>query len=679
MRGTHALEITQDGQGYTNVAPSDNILDVGPNHVIQMINGSSGSRFQVFNKAGTSLGAAVYLDNFVGSSGGAGDPVVVYDALADRWLMSEFAASGNHLLVAVSTTADPTGTWYAYNYSTPNFPDYPHYGVWNDCYIVTSNENDPAVYALPRANMLAGTAGSTIRFTVASYGVIGFQACTPVTFDGGTAPAAGAKPMFMRMADDAWGAPADRLELWTINYNAGSPGSSTISSPTYLNVASFSSDLCGYTTFSCIDQPGSSTNLDPMREVLMNRVQYRNLGSYEAIVCDHVCDATGADQAGVRWYELRRTGGSGNPWSIYQQGTWSPNANSRWMAGIAINANGDIGLAYNITGTTGGNVYPGLRYTGRYAGDPLGQMTFAETTIIAGSAASNINRYGDYNSLDVDPANGTTFWGTGQYNASGSWSTRIFSFSFPSQSLSLGIDMALEGPYDSGTGLMSDALRTAGLVPTTEPYSALGYAFVGGGGGEVASASVFTTTGNNAIVDWVVAELRNSATPSTIVASKAALLQRDGDVVGVDGTSPLTFTQPAGNYYVAVRHRNHLGCMTSAAIALSGSLVNVDFKQAGTATYGTSARKDVLGTQVLWAGDVTFNRQIKYTGSGNDRDPILTRIGGTVPTNTVNGYYSEDVNMTGEVKYTGATNDRDPILVNVGGTIPTNVRDEQLP
>lgn len=675
---TRALDLTQNGQGYTNLNPSDNVLDVGPNHVIQMINGSSGSRFQVFDKTGASLGAAVYLDNFVGSAGGAGDPVVLYDALADRWLMSEFASSGNHLLVAVSTTADPTGSWYAYDFTTADFPDYPKYGVWNNMYTVTTNESNPKLYALDRTKMLAGLAATAQVFNTTSYPGVSFEACAPVTHDGGSAPPAGAPALFMRMADDGWGAaiPYDRLDIWTMTIDWVTPANSVVSGPTYLPTTAFDSGLCGYTSFSCIDQPGTSTNLDPLREILMNRVQYRNFGSHESIVCDHAVDVSGSDRAGIRWYELRRTGGIANPWSIHQQGTWSPDTDSRWLGAIAINANGDIGLAYNVSSST---VYPSVRYTGRYATDPPGTMTFAETSIVAGASYNGSNRYGDYNSLDVDPANGTIFWGTAQHNPTSQWSTRMFAFSFPAQTLALGAKVKLEGPFVPGSGLMSDDLRVAGLIPTAEPYSSLGYTYAGGGGGETAAPAVFATTGSNAIVDWVVVELRDPVTPAVIVAGKAALLQRDGDVVGVDGVSPLAFNQPAGTYHVAIRHRNHLGCMTNVPVALSGTLANVDFTQAATATYGTNARKNVSGTMVLWSGDVTFDHELMYTGMGNDRDKILQLLGGTVPTNTLDGYHGEDVNMNGEVKYTGLFNDRDPILVNIGGSVPTSTRNEQLP
>jgi glucose/arabinose dehydrogenase len=240
--------------------------------------------------------------------------------------------------------------------------------------------------------------------------------------------------------------------------------------------------------------------------------------------------------------------------------------------------------------------------------------------------------------------------------------------------------MILEGPYNAGTGLMNDALRTAGLVPAAEPYTtSLGYAKVAKGGGEVLGSGVLTTTGNNAVVDWVRVELRAVGQPSLIAATAQGVLQRDGDVLAADNTNPLTFRVGAGNYFVTVRHRNHLGCMTAAAVALTSTTSTVDLTLPGTTTYGTNARKSINAVSALWAGNVSADGSLKYTGSGNDRDPILTAVGGTTPNNTVASYALQDVNLDGTTKYTGSANDRDPILVNVGSTTPNNTLAEQLP
>ncbi len=235
----------------------------------------------------------------------------------------------------------------------------------------------------------------------------------------------------------------------------------------------------------------------------------------------------------------------------------------------------------------------------------------------------------------------------------------------------------LEGPYGTGP-IMSDALRTAALVPATEPFTALGFTHFGSGG-ETINANVLNTTGNNAIVDWVFLQLRGTTAGYPVIATRCALVQRDGDVVDMDGSSAVAFTASAGNYHVAVLHRNHLGAMTATTRALSGTATTVDFTVAATTTYGTEARKTIGSALVLWAGNCNADNTLAYTGAPNDRDPILVRIGGSVPTNTVIGYYLEDVNLDGVVSYTGTLNDRDPILVNIGGSVPTAVRQAQLP
>lgn len=236
----------------------------------------------------------------------------------------------------------------------------------------------------------------------------------------------------------------------------------------------------------------------------------------------------------------------------------------------------------------------------------------------------------------------------------------------------------LEGAWDANLGLMRDQLRSDPGFPLTEPYTALGFTPLLGGGETIAPAAL-TVTGNNAIVDWVRVELRDPATPSVVHAALHALVQRDGDVVGTDGSTAISLPVVAGTYHVAIRHRNHLGAMTADPVVLGATPTLVDLSAPAQSTYGTDARKVAGTVRLLWAGEVLRNTQIKYAGGANDRDPILVRIGGAVPTATMPGYWPEDVNMDAIVKYAGTGNDRDPILVNVGGSVPTAIRSEQLP
>ena len=230
-----------------------------------------------------------------------------------------------------------------------------------------------------------------------------------------------------------------------------------------------------------------------------------------------------------------------------------------------------------------------------------------------------------------------------------------------------------------GTGsLMNDQLRALPAFPLTEPYTALGLPPTAGG--TSIAPSILSVTGLNAIVDWVLLELRSPAAPSTVLVRRAALLQRDGDVVDMDGTSPVSCPIAAGSYHVALRHRNHLGAMTAAAFALGPTSTVVDLRFASTPTHGTDALRNMGAFMALWSGNTQPDGKVSYTGSGNDRDPILVSVGSTTPNNSQVGQYSlRDVNMNGTVSYTGSANDRDPVLVNVGSTTPNDVRTERLP
>ncbi|QQR87237.1 MAG: hypothetical protein IPJ76_03165 [Flavobacteriales bacterium] len=238
----------------------------------------------------------------------------------------------------------------------------------------------------------------------------------------------------------------------------------------------------------------------------------------------------------------------------------------------------------------------------------------------------------------------------------------------------------LQGPYDGNSGLMRDDLRSAGLVPTMEPYTAAGYNFTLGAGAFVLP-SVLAVAGSSAVVDWVVVEVRQGEPPHAIQHSRPALLLRDGRVVELDGTSMVKVPLVPGNWEVAVRHRNHLPVMSAGTYSSTFPNATVDLTLASTATYGTEARCALPnGVFGQWQGNVLPDNSLKYTGSLNDRDPILIAVGGTIPTATISGVYSNsDSNMDATIKYTGAGNDRDPILINIGGTVPTAQRQAQTP
>lgn len=238
----------------------------------------------------------------------------------------------------------------------------------------------------------------------------------------------------------------------------------------------------------------------------------------------------------------------------------------------------------------------------------------------------------------------------------------------------------LDGPYDADEQLMSDELNAQGLLPLTDPYADLGYPYPGGNFGDGQLQMPEGLMRSTSMVDRIVVELRDVDDPAVVVATRHVWLLSDGTIVDMDGSTRIRFTVPTGDYYVAVRHRNHLGAMTATPRTFGASgTVSVDFTSPATAVYGTDARKVTDGVARLWSGDVSFSGTVRYTGPGNDRDRILQRLTDGTTTSTVSGYFNEDTNMDGVVKYTGVDNDRDPILEVIGGEIPTVTREEQVP
>ncbi|HNI05844.1 MAG TPA: S8 family serine peptidase [Flavobacteriales bacterium] len=267
----------------------------------------------------------------------------------------------------------------------------------------------------------------------------------------------------------------------------------------------------------------------------------------------------------------------------------------------------------------------------------------------------------------------------GRINANNSLQYILTNCATYSPGVSVSARVFLQGPYNSTDGLMADGLRTAGLIPNTEPFTALGFTHVNGGGGETLGAGVTSTSGADAVVDWVLLELRDAGSPAQVLATRSALVQRDGDITATDGVSPVVFGVGAGDYHVAVRHRNHLGAMTATAITLDEAPTPIDFTSVATGTFGTDARIAIGAVRALWTGNATGDATVKYTGGSNDRDPILLAVGSTTPNGSAAGYLRTDTNLDGIVKYTGSANDRDIILTNTGSTTPNAVRAEQLP
>ncbi|MGB8645554.1 MAG: hypothetical protein WCF84_09970 [Anaerolineae bacterium] len=454
------------------VYPPDTNGDVGPNHYVQWVN----SHFQIFSKTGASLyGPAAGNTLWTGfgapcETSNDGDPVALYDPMANRWVMSQFTASSPYgECVAVSTTGDPTGTWYRYffQFSTTVFYDYPKLGIWPDGYYFTFNlfngntYNGPTAVVVNRSNMLTGAAAAFQQFNAgSSYGTL-----LPSDLDGATLPPSGSPNFMVELGSTT-------LEMWKFHVNWTTPANSTFTGPTEMPIAAYN-ELCPNTS-SCVPQPSTSVGLDGLGDRLMHRLAYRNFGDHESLLVSHSVNASASGmQAAARWYEIRSP--NGTP-AIYQQGTYAPDATNRWMPSIAMDKAGDIAMGYSVSS---GSTYPGIRYTGRLVGDALGQMTQGETTMIAGSGSQtgSASRWGDYASMVVDPSDDCTFWFTTEYMPStgaAPWQTRIGSFKFPSCSNTAPTSTPTTGPTNTPTrtattGLTATATSTATTGPTATP------------------------------------------------------------------------------------------------------------------------------------------------------------------------------------------------------------------
>jgi subtilisin-like proprotein convertase family protein len=429
---TPPVSLSFDGISYATGgtgSPPDTVGAVGPNHYVQMVNGS----IQIFNKSGTSIFGPVLSNTIWSGFGGNcqtrndGDPIVLYDRQADRWLVAQFTiVSPYYICAAVSTTADPTGSYYRYAFNVgSNLPDYFKFGVWPDAYYMSANESTYTAYAFNRTAMLAGAAATYVKFTGQT------NLLMPADLDGATAPPAGSPGIFYTFKDNTFHGGSDRLEVFNLTVNWASPGSSTFTLVNTVPVTSFTYTVCGFFNLDCIPQPGATATqrLDPVSEWPMFRLAYRNFGTHQSLAGNFAVDV-GSDRAGIRWFELRRTGVGA--WSLYQEGTQAPaDGVHRWMGSIAQDRQGNIALGYSASS---GTLNPSIRYATRLASDPLGTLQ-SEVTLHAGGGiqTSSHSRWGDYSAMDVDPSNDCTFWYTTEYfSASGSqWRTRIGTFTIP--------------------------------------------------------------------------------------------------------------------------------------------------------------------------------------------------------------------------------------------------------
>ncbi len=582
-----------NGLPYQPLNPPDPSLCVGPNHVIQMINGSSGALFKVFDKNGGQVVAQTFLDAITGK-GGLGDPIALYDQLADRYVLTEFnnkSETGTEgLTFAISQTNDPAGAWYVYFFSTgTTFADYPKFSVWPDAYYGTTNDfangtsyTGSTVYAFDRTKMLAGNATATVqKFTLGNANK--HFSMSPVCLEGTSLPPAGTGGLIAYMNDNAWsGAASDSIGLFEFKVNFTTPSLSTVVTKSSLSVIAYKSDICTATRGRCISQAGNATKLEALQQKIMNQTIYRNFAGYEGIVLSHVVDK-GANISGIRWYELRKTTGN---WGVYQQSTYAPDNTNRWLPGICYDAAGNIGLAYNVSSAATG-LNPGARYTGRKECDTLNTMTYAETNIVVGTAANGSTRYGDYNQLVADP-DGIRFWFTCEYNAASTWSTRIASFS---------LDNCIAIVCGDPTGLNASSItNTSATVGWATVANAVSYDV----DYKLATTTVWTNTATAATTTAVNI---TSLTQGTVYDWRVRATCADGssgNYVGTQFTTtvPATCSTPAG--------------LVSANITTSGAGIR-------WANIGGATNYDVdykLNASAVWINATTATTDTSVTLSG---------------------------------------------------------------
>jgi len=494
-------------QGIGNgISPPDPTGEADSTVYIQGTNAGSGGSYKIFNKT---TGAAVSGTLVMASLSsptvtGFGDPIILYYKTAKRWIITQFSTQAQKkLLVYVSQTSNPQGAYYLYQFTCPNFPDYPKWSICesSDALLATTNEGGPPrVYAMKLSAMLTGASspfiGVAIGYTLNGFG---FQSITPVDLEGNFAAPTGQKPLFVRHRDDekhSNGSPDsptnDWIEIWEMTIN-WSNNTGSVAKIQDVPITEIDSDLCGLTNFSCISQPGTTVQLDPLRECVMYKAPMRVFNDHQAMALCLSTDVDGNNRAGVRWLELRRPTGSTGSWSLYQEGTYAPGTSlNRWMPAINIDKHGNIMLAYSTSGTTAPD-YPSIQMTGRKACDPLGQMTLPEMMIKQGMSARTSNtRWGDYHHMCIDDFDGLTFYYTGVVmNSNNNIVTNVSAFKMNPDSL----DLAILNAFTTQTGGICGTSTQIAVVVENRGSNAVNSVNLSGQvGSGTSSSQAFTTS-----------------------------------------------------------------------------------------------------------------------------------------------------------------------------------------
>lgn len=416
---------------HSGAVPPDPTGAIGPNHYIHSWN----SGFAIFDRAGNLLMPHASL-GMIWPGKTNGDPIVLYDRYADRFVITQFDSTDQDgdpfaLLLAVCQGPDPVNDgWYTYRYEFSTFQDYPHYGIWHDGYYITTNSipNGQDVYVVNRNKMLAGDPDAEIvgfNLAGASPNPQSVFAPMPMNSVGPQLPDSSLPGYIMLLQDDSYAGGVDRLEYWEVDLDWDTIENSSISSSSDINTTAFDSFTAAFGTGE-VEQPLTGQDLDGVTGVISYTMNYWNFGGTNSATVNFNVDVNGDNGLlGIRWMELRETAGN---WSVFQEGTYAPNDGlNRFMGNMCMDANGNIGLAYSVGNNS---TFAGLRYTGRFATSPLGDMDVAEEVIVNGGGSQTFsNRFGDYSHITLDPLDFQTFWYTSEYIANtNQWRTRITSF-----------------------------------------------------------------------------------------------------------------------------------------------------------------------------------------------------------------------------------------------------------
>ena len=408
-----AIEIGANFDGIpTGGRPPDPTGAVGASQYVQAVNSS----FAVFDKrSGTTLyGPAAINTLWTGINSpcarhNSGDPIVVYDRIAKRWVISQFLLNEQFgECIAISSTDDATGTYHLYRFSYPNFPDYPKFGVWPDAYYVSYNmfggPTGGRACALEREKMLSGASDARqVCFQTALYNLL------PSDFDGTLLPPTGSPNFFLRRSGDGRSIALRRFHVdWTNPDNSSFGVGGSHDPDAVIQVEPFNDSCNEEPRTACIPQPNGQV-LESLGERLMFRVAYRRFPDREVLIANHTIEPAGNPSRGaIRWYEVRNP--NGTP-LLFQQGTFLPDTRSRWMGSAAMDGAGNIAIGYSVSGPA---TPPGIRIAARAAGDPPGLLG-TETVIVSGQAQAGLQRWGDYSQLTIDPSDDCTFWFTAEY------------------------------------------------------------------------------------------------------------------------------------------------------------------------------------------------------------------------------------------------------------------------